>query len=68
MFFQTSPAVSVATQIVHRHIPSATCVSEVYYLHSLKRLRASGLLISFMKEMFCLAAYFDTLRSSKILE
>ncbi|KAJ4906630.1 ABC transporter A family member 1 [Raphanus sativus] len=26
---KTSPAVSVATQIVHRHIPSATCVSEV---------------------------------------
>jgi len=29
LFFQSSPTASVASDIVYRHVPSATCVSEV---------------------------------------
>jgi ATP-binding cassette subfamily A (ABC1) protein 3 len=51
---KTSPTVSVAAHIVHRHIPSATCVSEVYYLQSLRILRASEQRVNSMKEVHAL--------------
>ncbi|KAJ0262481.1 ABC transporter A family member 1 [Hirschfeldia incana] len=65
---KTSPAVSVAAQIVHRHIPSATCVSEVGNEISFKLPLAS---LPCFENMFreienCMKSSIDRSRISEI--
>ncbi|KAL0844738.1 hypothetical protein Bca101_017984 [Brassica carinata] len=65
---KTSPAVSVAAHIVHRHIPSATCVSEVGNEISFKLPLAS---LPCFENMFreiesCMKSSVDSSRISEI--